>query len=859
MPSEHKIFYENVSLRYQLYNSLFLTLPFETIYETGTLLPLLSRACETGYEKKQSPADILRRFRREHAADLDDTAFHGLLLQFIQYVERQVVLFDALEDAAFDQLNDTEGPGSLNALREQAAFGHQVEGLGRALRDFRLRIVLTAHPTQFYPGPVLGIITDLDQAIRRSDLVGIQQLLLQLGRTPFLKAEKPTPLDEATSLIWYLENVFYRAIPRVLGRMAAAISAEGSPVSPAELAGTLQMGFWPGGDRDGNPFVNSATTIQVADALHEAVLRCYRGDLRRLRRRLTFRQVEPMLAATEQRLLRSLRGEKGGYREASELLGELLAVRELLLSEHNSLFIEHLDEVVTRVRAFGFHFAALDIRQDSRVHGRVVEAMLNRGKEDKISYGKLQPAGQMALLEGWKGSFPPGELSEPVERDVLEVLRDLRRIQQTRGQAACHRYIISNCRGAHNVLEVLAMARASGWRHPMPLDVVPLFETVDDLQGAPEAMQQLYTNKTYRRHLEQRGLRQTIMLGFSDGTKDGGYLMANWSIFEAKEALTRVSREHGIEVVFFDGRGGPPSRGGGNTHKFYASQGSGIESREIQLTVQGQTISANFGTVESAAYNMEQLLSAGVGQRLRALEGEPASLSAAQRALLRDLAGRSYEAYTAFKGHPLFMPYLKEIGPLEYYGQTNIGSRPARRGKSSELKFDDLRAIPFVGTWSQLKQNVPGFYGIGAAIGHYEREGRLDEVVALYRDSAFFRALADNAMMALSKCYFPLTRYLSRNPRYGDFWKGIHQEYEASKRLLLAVSGLPELMANTPAIQASVRLREQIVLPLLTIQQYALERLREDREQLGPEQAKSYRRMVLRSMYGIINAGRNSA
>ena len=855
LPATDPTFHDRVALPYQLYNSLFLTLPFETIYETGTLLPLLSRACEAGYEKKWSPGEILRRFRKEHASHLDDAAFHNLLFQIIQFVERQVVLFDALEDAAFDKLNDLEGEGSVPALREKAEFLHRLPQLPQQLSDFNLRIVLTAHPTQFYPGPVLGIITDLDKSIQASDLTSINRLLLQLGKTPFIKSRKPTPLDEAVSLIWYLENVFYHAIPRVMERMAEAISGPGQSVNPADLAKVLQMGFWPGGDRDGNPYVESSITVEVTHRLREAVLRSYRADIRNMRRRLTFKKVEPMVAAVEQRLMQTIREEKGGFTTPDDLLASLNDIREVLLLEHNGLFLEYVDDFRTRVRAFGFHFAELDIRQDSRIHGRVLEAVFQQFKH-KLDYVKLKPQEKIAALQSLKGSVNPASISDPVERDVLEALRDLRAIQKANGEAACHRYIISNCRGAHNVIEVLTMARLVGYKGSIPIDVVPLFETVDDLQSAAEAMQTLYTNRDYLRHLKTRGMRQTIMLGFSDGTKDGGYLMANWSIFKAKEELTAISREHGVKVVFFDGRGGPPSRGGGNTRKFYASLGNRIESREIQLTIQGQTISSNFGTIRSAMYNLEQLLTAGIEQNLYSTESS--TLNEEQRALLLDLSERSFQYYSEFKNHPLFLAYLRDVGPLEYYGETNIGSRPAKRSKGSELRLEDLRAIPFVGTWSQMKQNVPGFYGIGYAISHYERSGKLDQIAALYRDSPFFRALMDNSMMAMSKSFFPLTRYLSKHPVYGEIWKMIHKEFETSQRLVLAISGQQQLMANTPAIQASVQLRERIVLPLLTIQQYALEHLRSEGKRDAAAD-KRYRQIVLRSMYGIINAGRNSA
>ena len=202
-------------------------------------------------------------------------------------------------------------------------------------------------------------------------------------------------------------------------------------------------------------------------------------------------------------------------------------------------------------------------------------------------------------------------------------------------------------------------------------------------------------------------MKQTIMLGFSDGTKDGGYLMANWSIFKAKEELTQVSREFGIKVIFFDGRGGPPARGGGKTHQFYASLGETIEDEEIQVTVQGQTISSNFGTPDSCQYNLEQLLSSGIfngvfSQKTKAFPDE-------DRKTMEELAEISYQAYSDFKAHPKFLGYLERMSTLKFYAKTNIGSRPSKRGGSDKLNFSDLRAIPFVGSWSQLKQNVPGF------------------------------------------------------------------------------------------------------------------------------------------------------
>ena len=270
----------------------------------------------------------------------------------------------------------------------------------------------------------------------------------------------------------------------------------------------------------------------------------------------------------------------------------------------------------------------------------------------------------------------------------------------------------------------------------LTIDIVPLFETIYDLQGAGRSMGILYDLAEYKDHLSNRGNKQTVMLGFSDGTKDGGYLMANWAIYSAKESLTEASRKHGVEVCFFDGRGGPPARGGGSTYKFYAALGKNIESNQIQLTVQGQTISSYYGTQLSATHNLRQLLAAGLENNL--YDRSEREFNAKQRDLMTELAKLGYEKYLAFKAHPLFLPYLEQMSTLNYYAQSNIGSRPAKRDSKEVLKFDDLRAIPFVGAWGQLKQNVPGYFGLGTALRAMEEEGRLEDCIALYQNSGFF-------------------------------------------------------------------------------------------------------------------------
>lgn len=849
-------FNEEVQLKYQLFNSIFITLPFQAIDNTGVLLPLFAEICDDGYKNNRSPRDIFNTFSDKYLQEVSEEDKIGLMFRFIQYVERQIVLFDAIEDAAFTGLNNLEGAGSIRESREKAENNGQMAELRDFLEDFQVRAVLTAHPTQFYPGSVLGIITDLTAAIKQNNLAEVKDLLAQLGKTPFIKKEKPTPYDEAVSLLWYLENVFYKAAGDISSYIQDAIYKEGALKHPI-----VTFGFWPGGDRDGNPFVTTDITLKVADRLRTIILKCYYGDIRNLKRKLTFPGVEDKVTAIEQKLYRSVFYSEGElYITLDELKEALTEIRDLVVNQHQSLYADEIDGLINKVNLFGFHFASLDIRQNSKIHDAVFKDVINQlEKTDKSlsGYMELDEVSKLKVLDNLKGKIQASDFENENTRLTLESIEAIKTIQKNNGEPGANRYIISNNESALNVLELLSMFEFLGWENP-PVDIVPLFETVEDLKDAHEVMRMLYTDRKYAKHLKSRGNRQTIMLGFSDGTKDGGYLMANWSIYKAKENLTLMAREHDVKVVFFDGRGGPPARGGGKTHKFYASMGPTIENNEIQITIQGQTISSNFGTLDSCRFNLENMLSAGITNGV--FNKDKKQFTAAQRILFDNMAELSYEKYSAFKAHPKFLPYLDKMSTLNYYAKTNIGSRPSKRSKSAELDFNDLRAIPFVGSWSQLKQNVPGFFGLGHAMGEYEKKGEWDKIQDLYDNSLFFRTLLENSMMSLSKSFFPLTAYMKDDEEFGEFWMIIYNEFLETKRLLLKVSGYTELMENYPDGLASIKMREHIVVPLLTIQQYALNKIRQIKN--GKESdalLEVYEKIVTRSLFGNINASRNSA
>ncbi|WP_271781882.1 phosphoenolpyruvate carboxylase [Aquimarina algiphila] len=852
-------FNENVLAKYQIYNSIFITLPFDTISNTGVLLPLFKEVCEKGYDEHKNPTEIVEDFFNLYQDNPSTTEKHDLLFRFIQYIERQVVLFDAIEDAAFPIVNNMDGRGTLRSIKEEAQAKGQLEELKDYLKRFKIRPTLTAHPTQFYPGTVLGIIHDLDAAIRDNDSPRIQKLLAQLGKTAFFKKEKPTPYDEAVSLIWYLENVFYHAAGNIYNYVQQNIF-EGEDLEND----LINLGFWPGGDRDGNPFVTTETTLKVAKRLRKTILINYYRDMRSLKRRITFGNLQDKIAVLEHALYENFYYAKTAEPLSIEtLMNGLLEIKEELISQHQSLFLDELQDVINKVKIFGFHFGTLDIRQDSRIHHKVLTEVVQKTNALGLgffpdNYDTLSSEEQFEVLSKVKGKLDPSIFDDDIARATIESIYAIKTIQQNNGERAANRYIISNNGNELNVMETFAMIRLCDWQSPT-VDVIPLFETVPDLKVSHEVMESLYSNPVYMEHLKRRGMKQTIMLGFSDGTKDGGYLMANWGIFKAKEALTEISRKYDVKVVFFDGRGGPPARGGGNTNQFYASLGPTIEDEEIQLTVQGQTISSNFGTLDSCQYNLEQLLGAGVENQLTSNEGN--LFSKENKETMQELADISYQTYVDFKSHPKFLPYLEHMSTLKYYGKANIGSRPSKRSKSTTLDFGDLRAIPFVGSWSQLKQNVPGFYGVGTALKAFEYKGEFKKVESLYKGSPFFRTLIGNSMMSLTKSFFELTSYMKEDEEYGAFWDIIHEEYLLTKRLLFKLTGYSELMQNEPAGKASIDIRENIVLPLLTIQQYALKKIQELRrdDNVKPEDLVIYEKMVTRSLFGNINASRNSA
>ncbi|MEW2919858.1 phosphoenolpyruvate carboxylase [Muricauda sp. ANG21] len=839
-------FKKSVTNKFNIYNSLFLSLPYKNIENVGMLIPLLLDQCEKGLKEGKEPKEILEVFFSNFVNIQDERERLDFMFRIIQYVERQVVLYDSVEDSAFPKLQKYSSSLTIKDYFELVNRTKNWDKVSKKLSTFSARIVLTAHPTQFYTPAVLDIISELRSLIDEDRIYDIDVTLQQLGLTSLINAKKPTPLDEAKNIIYILRNTYYDAVGELYQYVKSNIRD-----ADFENYNLMKLGFWPGGDRDGNPFVTSEITKQVADELRLTLMKCYYNELKGLRKKLTFKGMQGGLNALSGKLYNAMFDPKAPI-SYEEIVEHLRDVREKLVTNYHELYLDELDKFIDKVHIFKTHFATLDIRQDHSKHLLVVETILKQKGAITESISELKEKELIKWLLKENITLNADDFEDDIVKDTITNIKQLGEIQKKNGEDGCNRYIISNSEDIFSVLFVFGLFRWCGWdEKDITFDIVPLFETMKGMDVSEEVMQTLFDIPSYRKHLERRNETHTIMLGFSDGTKDGGYLKANWSILKTKETLSKVCKKNGIKAIFFDGRGGPPARGGGKTHRFYAAQTKDVANHEIQLTIQGQTITSTYGTKEQFMHNSEQLLTAGLSNNIF---GKELVISGAQRKLMEELSELSFDKYDALKQHEKFIPYLENRSTLKYYTKANIGSRPGKRGNKAQLTLSDLRAISFVGSWSQLKQNVPGYFGLGTALQKLKDEGRLNEVKKLYREVPFFKALMLNSMMSLAKTNFNLTSYMKEDPEFGEFWNILHDEFELSKKMLLQISGLKILMEDEAVSRESVKIREKIVLPLLVIQQNALYHITQN-----SEFKDLYEKIVTRSLYGNINASRNSA
>lgn len=802
-------------------------------------------------------------------------------------------------------------PESIDdAVRTLHERGVGFDDLQTLLARLDIQPTLTAHPTEARPPAVLERQRALSRLLSRLSaggltplerdrlLDGIDGQIALLLATDEIRRDRPKVGDEVEQGLHFLTGTIWDAVPDIHDDLVRAVEAVyGRVVDPGPF---LRYRSWIGSDRDGNPNVTAAVTRRTLARHRGRALRRYRHGLHALGRQLSVsdRQVavpatlrasieadlgelpdagdladrhrhEPFrlkIALMRRRLWRLQRREPGELYDSGAFLADL----DLLAAALDEVGLGRvarrgrLARLRVRARAFGFHLATLDVRQHSAVHEAAVAALLHTSGRC-ADYTALDEAARVDVLErALTDPEPPLPLDQAPPDAAADVLDALRVVQDAVAvePRAVGSWIISMTHDVSDVLEPMLLARQVGlWRESegrveCPIDFVPLFETIDDLTAAGRRTNTLYANALYRRHLEARGGLQEVMLGYSDSDKDGGYFMANWALHQAQAALGASARDAGVELRLFHGRGGTVGRGGGRANRAILAMPPAARSARIRFTEQGEVITFRYGLRPLARRHLEQI----VGAVLLAAQGpEARSPSGAMvpadevTSWMDRVARRSMKAYRALIDDATFWPWFRRVTPIEAVSGLPIGSRPASRG-GGELAFDDLRAIPWVFAWTQVRAIVPGWYGVGTALAELftdvpeARQGLRDA----YGRWPFLRAVVDNALREMARSRLEITEtYVARLGGEGDreTLRKIRGDYDRARESLLAVSGEARLLERNPVIAKSIDLRNPYtdVLNLLQVELLA-------RSRRGPADDRALHHTLLASVNGLAAA-----
>jgi phosphoenolpyruvate carboxylase len=782
------------------------------------------------------------------------------------------------------------GETIAEAVQRLRASGQPAETIQGLLDDLLIMPVFTAHPTESKRRAILQRLKDIADLLRdlaRLDLLPkeeeglIERLrnnIIVLWQGAEARERRPTVMDEVRSGMYYFENTVFYLIPVIYEELARAL-AESYPDVRFNVPNFLRYGSWIGGDRDGNPFVTVEVTEETIREQRETILKLYNVEVDKLynylspaRTRVGFSQellesIErdfALVPAEERevldrfhlepyrqklimmfRRLRATRAEnetpwakRGGQRNprayggVDEFLHDLYLIRDSLCANRGERLAEgDLARLIRCAEVFGFHLATLDVRQHAERHrGAMAEILQSYGLADE--YAALPETEQIALLEREIQSSRPLTAKLHFSEETNETVALFRLIQRAHrlvGEQVIQCYIISMTTGVSNLLEVLLFARDADLFGK--IDIAPLFETIDDLRNAPQIMDALFRNEVYRQHLAARGNHQQIMIGYSDSNKDGGYLCANWMLYEAQRNLAAMCDQHGVRMTLFHGRGGTLGRGGGPTNRAILAQPPGSVRGRFKITEQGEVISSRYDNREVAHRHLEQMVNAVLLSSSRRAEHPQEER---WTALMAQLSEHAYRQYRALVENPAFLQYFHDTTPIDQIDRLNMGSRPARRKKTASI--GDLRAIPWVFSWTQARVNLPSWYGVGAALAAWveagdDRAERLAELCTMYREWPFFATVLDNVQVGLCKgdidiaaLYAELTEDPVRTEIFGD----LQAEFERTRQIVLEITGYSELLENEQWLQRSVRLRNPYVDPLNYMQIALMRRLRTD-------------------------------
>jgi phosphoenolpyruvate carboxylase len=707
--------------------------------------------------------------------------------------------------------------------------------LNEVLACLEVHPVFTAHPTEARRRAVVAAIRRVGEQLHRLEdprasegdrsesMRRLTEEIDSLWRTGQLRTTQVTPLDEVRSTMAVFDETLFRVVPEIYRELDRALGPSDAGMRPPLAPAFLRFGSWVGGDRDGNDSVTAEVTaatmlIQAEHALlglETATLRIGRAltsdaattpPSAELRRRLAaLRAAEPERSAelekrspSEQhrqfllhvgdRLRATRSGARERYASPTDLLADLRIVQTSLAGAGapRQAYGE-MQHVIWQAETFGFHLAALEVRQHSEVHAQALAEV--RAKR---------------------------ALSQPTQ-EVLDTMAAIATIQARFGPEACRRYVVSFTRSIGDIAAVYELAgHTKGAMQPV-LDVIPLFETVDDLRGAPNVMEQMLALAPVKRRLAETGRGLEVMLGYSDSTKEVGPLSATLALYEAQSHLTAWAKQRGVRLTMFHGRGGALGRGGGPANRAVRAQAPGSVAGRFKVTEQGEVIFARYGNAAIARRHLEQVASAVLEATTAPARSEP---STRFRKLAAGVDAASRAAYRALVEAPGFTEWFASVSPIEELGRMRIASRPPRRGGGETL--DDLRAIPWVFAWSQMRLNLPGWYGLGSGL----EAARLDDLRLAYAKWPLFNALLDNAEMSLAKTDRRIAaRYLALGGR-PELAERVLREYDLTKKNVLAVTGHTRLLERHRVLSWAVELRNPYVDALSHLQLRALRELR---------------------------------
>ena len=708
------------------------------------------------------------------------------------------------------------------------------------IETLEIHPVFTAHPTEARRRAVVTAIRRVGDQLERLDDPRIsdsekgdaERRLIEevdaLWRTAQVRALSVTPLDEVRSFMAVFDETLFRIVPELLRAMDGALRAAGSPKGAPLAAPFLRFGSWIGGDRDGNPAVTARVTAAAMDVHAEHVLLALEAAATRIGRSLTVDADSTPPSPALRRLLSAARDSdpkhftalatrsadephrvcvlhianriqatrtgdgKLAYRSPQDLARDLKTAQESLAAAGAvRLAFGELQNLLWQVDTFGFHLAELEIRQHSTVHEGALAELRAGGRRSELT------------------------------RDVLDTMRVVGSLQERFGEDSCRRYVVSFTRGARDVAAVYELARATSMGKIPVLDVIPLFETLDDLAHATQVMDDVLRLEPVRRRLVANDRQVEVMLGYSDSAKEAGPLSATLALHDAQAALTAWARKNRVRLMLFHGRGGALGRGGGPANRAVRAQAPGSLAGRFKVTEQGEVIFARYGNRAIARRHLEQVTSAVL--EASAPRGSGRDPARDFRALAAMIDRPARDAYRALVDAPGFEKWFLDVSPIEELGRLRIASRPSRR--SGGRRLEDLRAIPWVFAWSQMRLNLPGWYGMGSGLS----AGPLDDLRRAYAEWPLFNAMLDNAEMSLAKTDRRIAeRYLALGER-SDLTAKVLGEYDLTKEWVLAVTGHRRLLEDRRVLSWAIELRNPYVDALSHLQLRALRAMRNSR------------------------------